>query len=56
VSREMEKKFNLYPTHPGADDPIRDPKVRKAIDKYSREVHKLYAPVWKKSQFSKKKS
>jgi len=55
VSREMEKKFKLYPTHPGADDPIKDPKVRKAIDKYSKEVHKLYAPVWKKSQFSKKK-
>jgi MoaA/NifB/PqqE/SkfB family radical SAM enzyme len=51
VSREMEEKFHLYPTHPGADDPIRDPKVRKAIDKYSKEIHKLYEPVWKKSQF-----
>lgn len=54
VSREMEKKFKLYPTHPGADDPIKDKKVRAAIDKYSKEVHKLYAPVWKKSQFCKK--
>ena len=55
VSRDMAKKFKLYPTHPGADDPIKDKKVRAAIDKYSKEIHKVYAPVWKKSQFYKKK-
>ena len=55
ISRDMAKKFKLYPTHPGADDPIKDKKVRQAIDKYAKEVHKVYAPVWKKSQFYKKK-
>lgn len=54
VSREMMKKYKLRCTHPGADDPIADPKVRKAIDSYSKEVHKLYKPIWEKSQFVNK--
>jgi len=53
VSREMMEKYNIYPTHPGADDPIKDKKVRQAIDNYAKEVHRLYAPVWKNSQFYK---
>ncbi len=54
VSREMMKEHKLKLTHPGADDPIADTKVRKAIDEYSREVRRLYKPVWEKSDFYKK--
>ena len=53
VSRDMMKEYRLKCTHPGADDPIKDKKVKAAIDKYSKEVNKLYAPVWKDSQFYK---
>jgi MoaA/NifB/PqqE/SkfB family radical SAM enzyme len=46
VSREMHKKFNLRPTHPGADDILKNKKLRTAIDRYSKGVKKAYAGIW----------
>lgn len=46
VSRELFEKFNLYPTHPGADFIIKDKRARKAIDKYSEDLAELYADEW----------
>jgi MoaA/NifB/PqqE/SkfB family radical SAM enzyme len=46
VSRELHKKFNLKLTHPGADDILVDKDIRKGIDKYSKEVRKLYEKIW----------
>jgi len=46
ISREMHKKFNLKPTHPGADDILKNKKLRLAIDKYAKGVKKAYAGIW----------
>lgn len=46
ISREFYKKFKLKPTHPGAEDILKKDKFKKAIDRYSKEVKKLYAPLW----------
>ena len=50
VSREMYKKYKIYPTHPGADSVLVDAKLKKGLDKYSKEVKKIYADVWKKDK------
>ena len=46
VSREMIDKFNLYPTHPGADFIVRNKQAKKKIDRYSREIASLYKDEW----------
>ena len=46
VGRELAEKFKLKPTHEGADDMISNPKIRKGLDKYSKEVKELYKEVW----------
>lgn len=52
VSREFVKGYGVYPTHEGADKVVVDKKHRAGIDKYSKEVKKLYAKPWK--DFKKK--
>ncbi|MBW3012629.1 radical SAM protein [Candidatus Woesearchaeota archaeon] len=47
VGRELAEKFKLRTTHEGADDMIKNPKIRKGLDKYSKEVAELYNDVWK---------
>jgi MoaA/NifB/PqqE/SkfB family radical SAM enzyme len=47
VSQEIIKKFNAYPTHPGAEDILKDKKLKAGVKKYSKEVKKLFDPVWK---------
>ena len=48
VGREIHKICSPYPTHPGADKCLKDAKIRKGIDKYAKEISRLYGPVWKK--------
>ena len=50
VSREMAKKYKIYPTHPEADAVLVDKKLKKGLDKYSKEVRKLYRGVWEKDR------
>ncbi len=50
VGREMHIKFGCYPTHGGADVILKDEKIKKGLDKYSKEVKKLFDPVWKEEQ------
>lgn len=53
VSREIHKKYGVYPTHPGAEQIINDKKIKNKLDKYAQEIEKEYKQVWKKerSQF-----
>ncbi len=48
ISRELYEKFDLKLTHPGADDILADSKIRADIDKYSKEVKKIYGEIWEK--------
>lgn len=50
VSRELGKKFKIYPTHPGSDDILTKPKIKKGIDEYSKKVKKLYKKVWEEKK------
>ncbi|MFA5993054.1 MAG: radical SAM protein [Candidatus Pacearchaeota archaeon] len=47
-ARDIFSMFNCHTTHPGGDVIIKDKKIMKGMDKYSKEVKKLYDPVWKK--------
>jgi len=47
VSRELHKKFKLRPTHAGADDILKQAKLKKQIDAYSKKVKKVYEKAWK---------
>lgn len=46
VSREVHASCNVYPTHDGAEEIIMKPSVKKGLDKYSKEVHKMYKELW----------
>ncbi len=46
IIREVVKKYNAKPTHPGADNVIKDKKVMKHLDDYSVKVKKLFEPLW----------
>ena len=48
VLRGLVNKFHAYPTHPGAESIIQDPKIKKHLDKYSKEMEKLTRPIWEK--------
>jgi MoaA/NifB/PqqE/SkfB family radical SAM enzyme len=43
-SRTFLKIPGVYPTHPQAPTLIED--LKDDLDKYSQEVHRIYAPVW----------
>jgi MoaA/NifB/PqqE/SkfB family radical SAM enzyme len=47
VSRDIFSKFKCYPTHEGADIILKDEKIKKGLDKYSKEVKKEYASLGK---------
>ncbi len=46
VARELHKKYGVYPTHPDAEFIIDDPKTKKAIDKYAKEIAKEFEEPW----------
>ena len=47
IIRQLVKKFNLYPTHPQAENFIYD--LAPKIDEYARKVHPLMDKVWKEN-------
>ena len=49
VLRKAVKEGKAHPTHPGADTIIKDPKIIKHLDKYSKEMKKIADKVWKKN-------
>ncbi|MEW5896338.1 MAG: radical SAM protein [Nanoarchaeota archaeon] len=48
VLRALVKKYNARPTHPGSDTVIKEQKIVKFLDSYSKEFKKITAPVWEK--------
>lgn len=46
VSRELCEKLDIYPTHLGADEILVDKSLKKGLDKYSKEVRRIYKQVW----------
>ncbi len=48
VLREIVKKCGAFPTHPGAETIIKDPKIKHHLDQYSKKLHQIEDPVWKK--------
>jgi len=47
IIRELVKEFNLYPTHPQAENFIKD--LAPKIDEYSKKVHSFMDKVWKEN-------
>jgi MoaA/NifB/PqqE/SkfB family radical SAM enzyme len=47
IIRELVKKFNLYPTHPNAENFIKD--LAPKIDEYSQKVHPFMDKLWKEN-------
>lgn len=56
VGREIITKHKCYPTHEGADTILKSEKIKKGLDKYSKEVAKIYAPEWEKYKKEKEKA
>ena len=52
--REAVKECGARPTHPGSDSIVKDPKIIKALDKYSKEMKKKSDKIWEKD-FKKEK-
>jgi MoaA/NifB/PqqE/SkfB family radical SAM enzyme len=48
VLREIVKKHGAHPTHPGSDSVIKDPKIIKHLDEYSKKLKEITDPIWKK--------
>ncbi|MFH1358489.1 MAG: radical SAM protein [archaeon] len=48
AGREIWEKFGCYPTHEGADTIVKDPKIIKGLNKYSKRVKELFDPEWEK--------
>ena len=53
VGREIHRICQPYPTHPGADKQIKYPKIRKGINKYSKEISRIYSKEWETCQAAK---
>jgi MoaA/NifB/PqqE/SkfB family radical SAM enzyme len=53
VGAEVHAKFGCYPTHEGADEILKDKKIREGLKKYSKEVHEIFDPVWEKEKKEK---
>ena len=49
VLRDAVKEGKAHPTHPGAETIIEDPKIKKHLDKYSKEMKKIADKAWKKN-------
>lgn len=54
IGKKMIEKFHAYPTHSGAETILNDMKLRTGINKYSKEVKKIYDPLWKEEMKNKK--
>jgi len=48
VLRQAVEEHGAKPTHPGSDTIVKDPKIKKHLDDYSKEIHKLTEKVWEK--------
>lgn len=46
VLREIVKEYGARPTD-GADDLLDGP-VARALDEYSKKIHEIYDPIWKR--------
>jgi len=46
VSREVHAKYNVYPTHEGADTILNNKEIRAHLDRYSKEVKREYDKIW----------
>ena len=47
ILRDVVKETGAKPTHPGADSIIKDKKIIKHLDKYSKELKRLADKEWK---------
>lgn len=48
ILREVVKEAGAYPTHDGAETIIKDQKIVKHLDRYSKRYHELTDSVWEK--------
>ncbi|MBE0479690.1 MAG: radical SAM protein [Dehalococcoidia bacterium] len=46
VMRSALKRWDVYPTHEGAGKTFNE--LREGLDEYSREVERIYDPIWEK--------
>ena len=53
VLRDIHKEIKIKPTHQGAENLFSD-ELKEGIDKYSKEVKKVYAPLWE--EYKKRKN
>jgi len=53
VFREIQKKFNLRPTHEGAETLINE--LAPQLDEYSKKVHQIFEKIWKDYYLEKTK-
>jgi MoaA/NifB/PqqE/SkfB family radical SAM enzyme len=51
IFREIQKKFDLKPTHPGAETLIGE--LSCQLDDYSKKVHQIFEKVWQENYQSK---
>jgi len=47
IFREICQKYNLKPTHPGAETLIKD--LAPGLDQYSNQVHKIFDKIWEEN-------
>jgi MoaA/NifB/PqqE/SkfB family radical SAM enzyme len=48
IMRTALQRWGAYPTHEGAERTFTDPELSEGLDKYSREVEEIFAPIWEK--------
>ena len=48
ILREAVKKFGSFSSHKDSESIITDPKVKKFVDNYSKEIKEITDPVWEK--------
>ncbi len=48
ILRDVVKKYNARPTHPGSDTIVKDPKITKYLDNYAKKMKEMTDPVWEK--------
>ena len=56
VLRELVDKYGAKPNHPGADSVVKDPKIVKHLDKYSKEWKEISDELWKRDWAHKVKA
>lgn len=48
VLREIVKKCGAFSTHEGAETIIKDPKIIRHLNQYSKKLHQIEDPIWEK--------